>query len=201
MGLTVHFRTTVVENRVMPRFWPARRLARLHHAPRAARRAQPAIGWCEIRIGELLGKGVDAMKSGKTDPSLGGEGSPPKDDRHKFRQLAEHKDVVVPLIEAGVVSRARLLQAIGRLPAHPVPGHGVEREQSVPATAAARQDRDDERQHDDGDEQLDGADAEHGHATRATFLPFSPERSRRGQPISETAFGVDFRTADIVAPQ
>ncbi len=41
------------------------------------------------------------MKAGKRHPSLAGEGSVPRGDRHKFRLLAEHKKLVAKLIDGG----------------------------------------------------------------------------------------------------
>jgi hypothetical protein len=40
-----------------------------------------------------------------------GEDSPPKDDRHKFRLMAEYRPVVAELIEDGVVARGGLRYA------------------------------------------------------------------------------------------
>lgn len=67
-----------------------------------------AMRWCEIRIGELLGPG----RPGPAESSLASEDSLPRGDRHKFRLLAENREVVEPLIESGVVTRNRLLAAI-----------------------------------------------------------------------------------------
>jgi len=78
-----------------------------------------ASRWCEIRIGELLGNGEAAMKAGKRNPSLAGEGS--KDDRHKFRLLAKHKNLVAKLIDGGQVSRQQLLAAIKATVSQPAP--------------------------------------------------------------------------------
>jgi N6-adenosine-specific RNA methylase IME4 len=69
-----------------------------------------AIRWCEIRIGELLGPATEGRPA-KTLPA-GNVFDMPRIDRHKFRQLAENRDVVVPLLESGVVARNRLLAAI-----------------------------------------------------------------------------------------
>lgn len=52
----------------------------------------------EVRWGELSGPAPDPSKSKRTDldPSHAREGSDlPKNERHRFRQLAAHRDVVV----------------------------------------------------------------------------------------------------------
>jgi hypothetical protein len=52
------------------------------------------------------------MLSGKKDPSPMSEGSVPKDDRHKFRLMAEYRPLVAGLIEEGTVARGKILTAI-----------------------------------------------------------------------------------------
>jgi hypothetical protein len=49
-----------------------------------------AARYCELRIGELLGPGI-VGENQHSEGSLAGEGSIPKDDRHKFRLMAENK--------------------------------------------------------------------------------------------------------------
>lgn len=68
-----------------------------------------AARWCELRIGELLGKGERGRPDKNTPASVFNVA---QDDRHKFRLLAEHKPLVSKLIESGSVSRASLLAAI-----------------------------------------------------------------------------------------
>lgn len=73
-----------------------------------------ATRWCEVRIGELLGK---VRKGERTDrkPSPAREGcnaTVGEKDRYKFRLLAEHKSLVAELIAGGQVSRGHLLAAI-----------------------------------------------------------------------------------------
>jgi hypothetical protein len=75
--------------------------------------------WCEIRIRELLGPGEY-----KAGPGRGKQGSPasepfrgngdvPREDRHKFRLMAEHKELIVPsLKQLEQVSRAKLLATL-----------------------------------------------------------------------------------------
>jgi hypothetical protein len=92
-----------------------RRLAALRayvskHEHRAE--VQAAERWCEVRIGELLPPPEEAMYSGKKGPSLAGEGSVPREDRHKFRLLAAHRALVEKLIAEGTRSRGKLLSAI-----------------------------------------------------------------------------------------
>jgi site-specific DNA-methyltransferase (adenine-specific) len=76
---------------------------------------EAAQRWCEVRIGELLGPGGEAMRRGKADPSPAGEGSIPREDRHRFRLLAAHRDFVAERIAAGTVHRSRLLQQIAAM--------------------------------------------------------------------------------------
>lgn len=76
------------------------------------RELEAAERWCEIRIGELLGTGEADMKRGKPNPSLAGEGCPPRGDRHKFRLLAENKKLISSMIEEGITARRKLLLAI-----------------------------------------------------------------------------------------
>lgn len=75
---------------------------------------QAAARWCELRIGELLGKGERGNPNLKRVPitpvgEISGIG---REDRHKFRQLAEHKQLVAKLIAGGQVSRQQILAAI-----------------------------------------------------------------------------------------
>lgn len=67
-----------------------------------------ATRWCELRIGELLGKG-EPHRPKKTSPAREVNGIP-KNDRHKFRLLAEHKKLVAKLIDGGP-SKTRTLAA------------------------------------------------------------------------------------------
>jgi phage N-6-adenine-methyltransferase len=71
--------------------------------------------YLEIRRGELLGDGQEAMLAGKKNPSLASEGLQ-KDLRHRLRQLAEGKpramEVLREAIDSEQVTRAALLKAI-----------------------------------------------------------------------------------------
>jgi site-specific DNA-methyltransferase (adenine-specific) len=69
---------------------------------------QAAERWCEVRIGELLGP----TKQGGNGVSLASETLPSKDDRYRFRLMAEHRDMVADLIDAGHVTRAKILDVI-----------------------------------------------------------------------------------------
>lgn len=73
-----------------------------------------ASRWCEIRIGELLGKAEPKAGPGRGKKALvetnGFEC--PRIDRHNFRLLAKHKNLVSKLINGGQVSRKHLLDAI-----------------------------------------------------------------------------------------
>lgn len=69
---------------------------------------QAAARWCELRIGALLGKGKPGPQ---TKSSHAREDSIAKNDRNRFRQLYEHRDIVEPLILKGTVSRTKLLAA------------------------------------------------------------------------------------------
>jgi N6-adenosine-specific RNA methylase IME4 len=70
----------------------------------------------EVLIGHLLGPGVQ----GQHDPhSHASERDISKDDRHRFRLLAEHADAVETALSAGVVSRKALLERIQYQPAGP----------------------------------------------------------------------------------
>jgi N6-adenosine-specific RNA methylase IME4 len=73
-----------------------------------------ALRWCELRIGELLGKGErrGPGRGKKESPAGDSFSGSSVDDRYKFRLLAQHKPLVVKLIESGQVSRAKILAAI-----------------------------------------------------------------------------------------
>lgn len=64
----------------------------------------------ELLIGQLLGP-VEAGERTDLRPSHASEGLS-KDDRRRFRQLAEHADAVEEALAAGVVSRKALLERI-----------------------------------------------------------------------------------------
>jgi hypothetical protein len=74
---------------------------------------QEAERWCELRIGELLGKGERGRPSRQSqENSVATELKISKDDRHEFRLLAQHKRDVAKWIEGGCRSRAGLLAKI-----------------------------------------------------------------------------------------
>lgn len=75
---------------------------------------QAAARWCEIRIGELLGK-VPRGRPTKNDPTGSFSSTIPHGDRVKFRSLAEHKKLATKLIDGGQVSRTQILAAIKEL--------------------------------------------------------------------------------------
>jgi len=82
----------------------------------------------EVLIGELLGPapepGVEVGR-GRPIASLASEANTqpaiPKDDRHKFRLLAENKPLVEEMLSAGKVSRKALLEGIQFRPGAPQP--------------------------------------------------------------------------------
>jgi hypothetical protein len=65
-----------------------------------------ATRWCEVRIGELLGK-AECTQGKRTDlsPESDKLNGSAKDDRYKFRRLAQHKDLVAKLIDGRPGSR------------------------------------------------------------------------------------------------
>lgn len=68
----------------------------------------------EVLIGQLLGPGIQ----GRHDThSPAGERDIPKDDRRRFRLLAEYEQLVEELLAAGMVSRKALLEGIQFQPA------------------------------------------------------------------------------------
>jgi ParB family chromosome partitioning protein len=71
--------------------------------------------YLEIRRGELLGDGQEAMLAGKADPSLAREGLD-RNLRHRLRQLAEGKlramEYLREATDAELVTRTALLKAI-----------------------------------------------------------------------------------------
>jgi N6-adenosine-specific RNA methylase IME4 len=71
---------------------------------------EAARRWVEVRIGQLLGR-VEIGQRTDLEPSPVGEGLD-KHERHEFRKLAEHADVVERTIASGNVSRAAVLGAI-----------------------------------------------------------------------------------------
>jgi N6-adenosine-specific RNA methylase IME4 len=77
--------------------------------------AEAASRCIELRIGELLGSVEERERNsdGTLTSSLASEQADiPKDDRYKFRVLAENKEEVEALIEEGITSRAAILSAI-----------------------------------------------------------------------------------------
>ncbi len=78
-----------------------------------------ALRGAEIRIGELLGNGKESQGE-RTDLSPASEKSPvAKDDRRRFRLMAENKEAVVEIIEKHhVASRKRILARIERPKRH-----------------------------------------------------------------------------------
>lgn len=71
----------------------------------------------EMRIGELLGP---APGSGHEEKSTGG--LLPRQDRVRFRKLAEHRLLVLQMLERGVVSRKRILAKIDAPPPSQITG-------------------------------------------------------------------------------
>lgn len=71
----------------------------------------------EMLIGWLLGPGVQGQH---ISHSLAGERGIPKNDRHRFRLLAEHADAVEEALNAGVVSRKALIERIRYQPGEPI---------------------------------------------------------------------------------
>ena len=77
--------------------------------------------WCEVRIGELLGKVEEGQRT-DLDPALAPAGdSLDRHERYEFRLMAEHRAIVEAAIAAGEVSRARILERIQRATAPPTP--------------------------------------------------------------------------------
>lgn len=72
----------------------------------------------ELLIGVLLGPG-EMGRPPESSPAR--ELSIPKNDRHRFRLLAEHADAVEEALSAGVVSRKALLERIQYQPGAAVP--------------------------------------------------------------------------------
>ena len=73
---------------------------------------QAAERWCEVRIGELLGPAQPTWP-GKKNASPTGEVFPvARTDKHKFRLLAQHRDLTAKMIQRGILSRNRILAAI-----------------------------------------------------------------------------------------
>ncbi len=63
----------------------------------------------EVRIGELLGKGKPGPQP---ESSIAIEDSLPRGDRHQFRLLPSHRELVLRLLEQGIASRRRILALI-----------------------------------------------------------------------------------------
>lgn len=73
----------------------------------------------EVRIGELLGPAPTPQETGALKGSIANEPSPlSKDERHQFRQMAEHPEVVDDVIETSTddepASRRKVLDEIKR---------------------------------------------------------------------------------------
>jgi site-specific DNA-methyltransferase (adenine-specific) len=68
---------------------------------------------CARRIGELLGP-VEFGQRTDLEPSLISEGSIGKDDRYRFRLLAENWDIAEQLINEGTLSQSAIITAIER---------------------------------------------------------------------------------------
>lgn len=75
------------------------------------RELEAAERWCEIRIGELLGKGERGQPGQRKSNSIANE-IESKDDKYQFRLLAEHKELISSLINEGVTARRKLILAI-----------------------------------------------------------------------------------------
>jgi 16S rRNA G966 N2-methylase RsmD len=69
----------------------------------------------EVLIGKMLGPGEDTQGQ-RTDLSPTGDklNDVPREDRHKFRLMAEHEELVEALLAIGIVSRNLILEKILR---------------------------------------------------------------------------------------
>lgn len=74
----------------------------------------------EVLIGQLLGPG-DEVKTGPGRNASRASEALSKDDRHRFRLLAEHADAVEEALNARVVSRKAILERIQYQPAAAAP--------------------------------------------------------------------------------